>query len=58
MLNKSYVIILTGLLSILISSAMLYFDLPSFIPYAILVAGFILVGAGIIFGFIKMVSDN
>ena len=58
MFNKSYRTILTGLLSVIIASAIFYFDTRSSIAYALLAIGFILVGIGILLGFVKMVSDN
>ena len=58
MLNKSYIIIMTGLLSMIIASAIFYFDSRSSLAYALFVIGFILVGLGILLGFAKMVSDK
>ena len=58
MFNKSYIGIYIGLLSMIIASAIFYFDTRSSIAYALLVIGFILVGIGILLGFVKMVSDN
>ena len=58
MFNKSYTGIYIGLLSMIIASAIFYFDTRSSIAYALLVIGFILVGIGILLGFVKMVSDN
>jgi len=58
MLNKSYIIIMTGLLSMIIASAIFYFDSRSSLAYALFAIGFILVGLGILLGFAKMVSDK
>lgn len=58
MLNKSYIVILTGLLSMIIASAIFYFDVRSAIAYTLFAIGFILVGIGILLGFVKMVSDK
>ena len=58
MLNKSCLIIFTGLLSILVLSTLLHFKMRSPGLYVLLAISFIIVGAGILFGFIKMVTDN
>ena len=58
MLNKSFIIILTGLLSMIIASSIIYFDTRSSIAYILFAIGFILVGIGILLGFIKMVTDD
>ena len=58
MFNKSYITIWLGLLSMLIASAIFYFDTRSSIAYILLALGFILVGIGILLGFAKMVSDK
>ena len=58
MFNKSYIVILTGILSMIIASAIFYFEVRSAIAYALFAIGFILVGIGILLGFVKMVSDK
>ena len=58
MINKSYVMIMFGLLLIITLSILLHFKMSSPVVYILLVIGFIMVGAGILLGFIKMVSDN
>ena len=58
MFDKSYRMIFIGLLSVLISSAMLYLEMSSSVIYALLIIGFVLVGVGILLGFFKMVSEN
>jgi uncharacterized membrane protein len=58
MLSKSQIIILIGFLSMVIASAIFYFDVRSAIAYALFAIGFILVGLGILLGFAKMVSDD
>ena len=58
MLSKSHIIILIGFLSMVIASAIFYFDVRSAIAYALFAIGFILVGIGILLGFAKMVSDD
>lgn len=58
MLNKSFAIIMTGLFSMIIASAFFYFDARSYPGYALFAIGFILVGVGILLGFIKMVSED
>ncbi len=58
MINKSYVMIMFGLLLIITLSVLLYFKISSPVIYVLLAIGFIIIGAGILPGFIKMVSDN
>ena len=58
MFNKSYITISVGLLSMIIASAIFYFDTRSSIAYILFAAGFILVGVGILLGFFKMISDD
>ena len=58
MFDKSYRMIFIGLLSVLISSAMLYIEMSSSVIYALLIIGFILIGVGILLGFFKMVSES
>ena len=58
MLNKSYRVIYAGLLSMIIASVIFYFDVRSYIAYALLIIGFFLVGIGILLGFAKMVSED
>lgn len=58
MFDKSYRIIFIGLISVLISSAMLYIDMRSSVAYALLSIGFVLVGVGILLSFFKMVSEG
>ena len=58
MFDKSYRTIFIGLLSVLISSAMIYIEMRSSVVYALLIIGFVLVGVGILLGFFKMVSEN
>ena len=58
MFDKSYRTIFIGLLSVLISSAMIYIEIRSSVVYALLIIGFVLVGVGILLGFFKMVSEN
>jgi len=47
-----------GLLSMIIASAIFYFDTRSSTAYVLFAIGFILVGIGILLGFAKMVSDD
>ena len=58
MINKNYSIISIGLLSILVLSALLYFGMNSPVLHVLLAISFILVGAGILLSFIRMVSDD
>jgi hypothetical protein len=47
-----------GLLSMIVASVIFYFDTRSSIAYVLLAIGFVLVGIGILIGFVKMVSGN
>lgn len=58
MINKTYPIISIGLLSILVLSVLLYFGMNSPVLHILLAISFILVGAGILLGFIRMVSED
>ena len=58
MFNKSYITIMVGLISMIIASTIFYFDTRSSIAYVLFAIGFILVGIGILLGFIKMISDE
>lgn len=49
---------MTGLLSMIVASAIFYYDSRSSLAYALFAIGFILVGIGILLGFAKMVSDK
>ena len=56
--NKSFITILFGLVAMIIACFMFYFDVKSFISYSLFAIGFILVGIGILLGFLKMVTEN
>jgi uncharacterized membrane protein len=58
MFNKSYITIMTGLLSMIIACVIFYFDTRSSLAYILFAIGFVLVGIGILLGFAKMVSDD
>ena len=58
MFNKIYITISVGLISMIIASAIFYFDTRSSIAYILFAAGFILVGIGILLGFFKMISGD
>ena len=58
MINKGYRAIFIGLLLMIIASTIFYFDTGSPVAYVLLVIGFLLVGIGILLGFIKLVSDD
>lgn len=58
MFNKSFMTIMTGLLSMITACVIFYFDTRSPIAYTLFVIGFFLVGIGILLGFAKMVSDD
>jgi len=58
MFNNSNGTAFIGLLLILISSVMISFDVSKTISYTMLLIGFILIGVGVLWGFIKMVFDD
>lgn len=58
MFNKCFMTVMLGLLLMMIACAIFYFDMRSYIAYALFAIGFILVGIGILLGFFKMVSDE
>ena len=58
MFKKSFNIFSSGLLAMMIGSAMFYFESRSFIAYGFFILGFFLVGIGILIGFAKMVSEK
>lgn len=58
MINKSYMIIMFGLLLIITLSVLLHFKMTSPVIYMLLAIGFFMIGIGILLGFIKMVSDD
>ena len=58
MLNKSFLIIITGSVSMIVSSIFFYIDsrtMPGFILFG---GGFIVVGIGLLMGLFKMMSDK
>ena len=58
MTNKNNLMISIGLLSIIALSVLIYFGVNSWIIHVLLAISFIAIGAGILLGFIKMVSDD
>ncbi len=58
MINKSFAVIMFGLLLMIILSVLIHFEMRSPVIYILLAVGFILVGVGILMGFIKMVSEG
>jgi hypothetical protein len=58
MLNTSYTVILSSLLSMIIAGVLLYFDAATILAYVLLVAGFFGVGIGLLIGFFTMVKDQ
>ncbi len=58
MYSTSYRIILASLMSMIIASALLFFDTATIVAYVLLVMGFFGVGIGILVGFFKMVRDQ
>lgn len=58
MMNKSYMIIMSGLLLVITLSVLIYFKISSPVIYVLLAIGFISIGVGMLLGFINMVSEN
>ena len=58
MFDHIYKTIFTGLITVLISSIMLCVDMHSSVAYALLYIGFFLIGAGMLLGFFKTVSES
>jgi len=58
MFDQIYRMIFTGLISVLISSTMLYIDMRSSVVYVVLDIGFFLIGSGVLLSFLKMVSER
>ena len=58
MLKASYKIIFLALLSMIVSSVLLYVDVARILAYVLLVVGFFGVGIGILIGFYKMVNES
>ena len=58
MLNKCYITIMIGLLSMIIACSIFYFDTRSPTAYVLFILGFVLVGIGILLGFFMMVSEK
>ena len=58
MKNKSFMIIMIGFILIMALSVLIYFKISSVIVHILFAVGFIIVGVGILLGFINMISDN
>ncbi len=58
MLNTSYTVILSSLLSMIIAGVLLFFDTATILAYVLLVVGFFGVGIGLLIGFFTMVKDQ
>ena len=58
MINRSNMMVYLGLLLVIVLSVMLYFGINSTIIHVLLAVGFILIGVGIVAGFIKMISED
>ena len=57
-MNKSYMMVMSGLVSIIILSIVISLGISSIFINILLAVSFILVGAGIFLGFIEMISDG
>ena len=58
MFDTSYRVILLSLLSMIVAAGLLYFDIATYVAYALLVIGFFGVGIGILIGFFKMINQS
>ncbi|VAW55080.1 hypothetical protein MNBD_GAMMA05-243 [hydrothermal vent metagenome] len=58
MTNKNNLLISVGLLSIMVLSTLIYFGINTWVVHVLLAISFVAIGAGILLGFIKMVSDE
>ena len=58
MLNHSYKIILSGLMSMCVASLLIYFEMLVYFAYTLLIYGFIAIGVGLLLGFIRMVRED
>lgn len=58
MFNKSYITIWLGLISMMVASAIFYFEVRSIFSYVLFGIGFFLVGIGLLIGFFNMVTDK
>ena len=58
MLNASYKVILSSLLSMIIAAVLMFFDAVTIMAYVLLVIGFFGIVIGILIGFFKMVKDQ
>lgn len=56
--NKSFITVLIGLSAMIVACFIFYFNSKSYIAYSLFAIGFIFVGAGILFGFFKLVTEN
>ena len=56
--NKSFVTIVSGLLAMIITCFIFYYDTKSYFSYALFAIGFLLVGIGISLGFFKLIRDD
>jgi hypothetical protein len=58
MFTKSFITIMTGLLSMIVACSIFYFDPRSTLAFALFAIGFVLVGIGILLGFARMVTED
>lgn len=58
MLNKSFLIIITGILSMIIASIFFYIDSGSITGIVLFSLGFVMVGIGLLMGLFRMMSDR
>jgi hypothetical protein len=56
--NKSFITIMMGLFAMMIASFMFYYDVKSYVSYLLFATGFVLVGVGLLFGFLMLIRDG
>ena len=56
--NKSFITIMMGLFAMMIASFMFYYDVKSYVSYLLFATGFVLVGVGLLFGFLILIRDD
>lgn len=56
--NKSFITIMMGLFAMMIASFMFYYDVKSYVSYLLFATGFVLVGVGLLIGFLILIRDD
>ncbi len=58
MFSLSYRVVAGGLFAMIGASVLLFFDTLPWVAYAGLIAGFFMIGIGILIGFYQMIRDD